>query len=61
MPVAAQQQPTEYTLKITPQELELLAKALGSQPYNDVAVFMNKIRQQVIDQQNTKKIEPQSK
>ncbi len=62
-PVMAQEQPSqpaEYVLKITPQELDLIGKALGLMPYNDVASAMQKLRQQVIEQQ-TKKVEPEPK
>ncbi|HNA21766.1 MAG TPA: hypothetical protein PLN40_10195 [Agitococcus sp.] len=57
-PVAAQQQqPSEYVLKITPAELDQIGKALGLMPYNDVAQTVQKLRQQVVDQQQPKKVE----
>jgi hypothetical protein len=49
--VQAQMVPAEYTLKVTPAELDILAKGLGSLPYNDVATFMAKLRTQVMEQQ----------
>jgi len=52
-PVYAQT-PTEYSLKVTSTELELIGKALGTQPYNDVVPLMSKLRQQVMEQQKPK-------
>ena len=66
-PVAAQQaqpvQPVaEYTLKLTGQELDLIGKALGTQPFNDVVGLINKMRQQFIEQQKSvKSTEPSEK
>ena len=53
--------PVEYTLKITPQELDLLGKALGNQPYNDVAPLLQKLRSQFVEQNKLKKVEPVKK
>lgn len=41
----------ELTLKVTALELEIIGKGLGTQPYNDVVPLMNKLRQQVMEQQ----------
>ena len=42
--------PTEYNLKLSPAELDIVGKALGTQPFNDAAPLLNKLRQQVVDQ-----------
>ena len=61
-PVAAQQQqPNEYVLKITPQELDAIGKALGTMSYNDVASLVQKLRQQVVEQQQPKNVEEPKK
>ena len=46
------QQPSSYTLTISPQELELISAGLGTQPFKDVLPLMNKLRQQVMEQQS---------
>lgn len=52
MPVQAQgQQPSEFTIKIAPAELDLIGKGLGKLPFEDVAPLIQKLRQQVMDQQ----------
>ena len=53
--------PSEYTLKITSQELDLLGRALGTMPYNDIAPLLQKLRSQVVEQQKPKKAEPVKK
>lgn len=61
-PAVAQQpqiQPTEYNLKITPQELDLLAKALGLMPYNEVVPMFQKLRSQIVEQQSKQVMEQQ--
>ena len=58
---SASSPPVEYTLKITPQELDLLGKALGNQPYNDVAPLLQKLRSQFVEQNKLKKVEPVKK
>ena len=63
-PAMAQEQssqPSEYVLKITPQELDLLGKALGGLPYNNVAPLLQKLRSQVVEQQKPKKVEKEPK
>ncbi len=49
-PVQAQQ-PQEFSLKVTPAEVDLIGKGLGSMPFNDVAPLINKLRAQVMEQQ----------
>ena len=49
--------PTEYSLKLLPAEVDIVGRALGTQPFNDAAPLINKIRQQVIEQQ-PKPVEP---
>ena len=64
IPAMAQEQssaPSEYTLKITSQELDLLGRALGTMPYNDIAPLLQKLRSQVVEQQKSKKVEPAKK
>lgn len=45
------QQPPEYILKVTPAEVDLISKGLGTQPFNDVVPVINKLRSQVLEQQ----------
>lgn len=47
----AQNPVPELILKVTALELEIIGKGLGTQPYNDVVPLMNKLRQQVMEQQ----------
>ena len=59
---AQQQQAIEYTLKVTPAEIDTIGKALGTQPFNDVAALIQKLRSQVVEQQTPKKPgEPEKK
>ena len=51
----------EYNLKITGVELDLIGRALGLMPYNDVAQTVQKLRQQVVEQQQPKKVEEPKK
>ena len=63
-PAMAQEQssqPSEYVLKITPQDLDLMGKALGTMPYNDIAPLLQKLRSQVVEQQHPKKAEKEPK
>lgn len=41
----------EYTVKITQPELNLIGRGLGGLPYNDVADLVNKLRSQIMEQQ----------
>lgn len=47
----AQQGPDRYTLTILPVDVITMGKALGSQPYNDVANLLGRLQAQ-IDAQN---------
>ncbi len=49
--IAFGQQPSEYNLRVTPAEIDLISKGLGTQPFNDVLPLINKLRSQVIEQQ----------
>ncbi len=54
--VAYGQQPvSEYNLKVTPQEIELIGKGIGLLPFNDVAALVQKLRSQVMEQQSPPK------
>lgn len=53
---AKAQAPSEYNLKLYPAEVDLLGKGLGTQPYNDAFPLINKMRQQVIEQQQLKPV-----
>lgn len=55
-PAVAQQpqsNPAEYHLKITGAEVDLIGKALGTQPFSEVAPLVQKLRQQIMEQQQT--------
>lgn len=39
-----------FTLQLTEQELGIIGKTLGQQPYNQVADVINKINIQVVEQ-----------
>lgn len=54
------QAPAEYNFKLTPADVELIGKALGKLPYEDVAVLFQKLRQQAAEQQQPK-TEPEKK
>jgi len=45
------QQPSEFTIKLTGPELDTIGKGLGTQPFNDVAPLLQKLREQVAAQQ----------
>lgn len=47
----------EYNIKLNSVELDLIGEGLGTQPYKQAAPLINKLRQQVIEQQQQKKIE----
>lgn len=44
-------QPNEYVLKVTPAELDIISEGLQTQPFGKVVPLINKLRQQVVDQQ----------
>lgn len=48
----AQQQPQEYTIKLTAAEVDIVGKGLGLLPYQDVALVIQKLREQIVAQQN---------
>lgn len=55
VPACAQQQPTqEYTIRLTAQDLDVIGAGLGEQPFNKAAPLINKLRQQVMEQQQAK-------
>ena len=45
------QQPSELTFKVTPAEVDVIAKGLESQPYKDVVPLLQKLREQFVAQQ----------
>jgi hypothetical protein len=45
------QQPAEYVLKMTPAEVDIVNDGLQTQPFGKVFPLINKLRQQIIDQQ----------
>lgn len=45
-------QPQEYTIKLTTAEIDIVGKALGTLPYQEVALIIQKLRQQIVDQQS---------
>lgn len=49
--LAFAQQPTELTFKVTPAEIDVIAKGLETQPFKDVAPLLQKLRQQFTEQQ----------
>lgn len=51
----AAQQPQEYTIKLTTAEIDIVGKALGTLPYQEVALIIQKLRQQIVDQQSANK------
>ncbi len=51
------QQPKEYTLVLTQEELTLVGTALAEMPWSKVNGLLGKIQKQVLDQQKSK--EPQ--
>lgn len=56
-PALAQQPPSEYIIKLTPADVAVVGKALGSQPFNDVAPLLQKLQGQ-IEEQNKKASAP---
>lgn len=42
----------EYTVKLTAAEIDIVGKALGKMSYEDVALLIQKLRQQIVEQQN---------
>jgi hypothetical protein len=50
----ANAQQTEYTVKLTAQELDLIGEGLGTQPFKVVAPLLQKMREQIAAQQQVK-------
>lgn len=50
VPVMAQT-PQELTFKVTPAEVDVIAKGLETQPYKDVVPLLQKLREQFTAQQ----------
>ncbi len=57
VPVMAQQ-PSELTFKVTPAEVDVIAKGLESQPYKDVVPLLQKLREQFVAQQAKPEVVP---
>lgn len=51
VPTLAQQQAPELTLKVTGAEVDTIGKGLGKLPFDDVAGLIQKLRQQIVEQQ----------
>lgn len=49
---AAPQPVAEFTVKLTGAEVDIVGNALGRMPYQDVALIIQKLRQQIVEQQN---------
>jgi hypothetical protein len=54
--VALAQQPTvpqlqEYTIKVSPADVDIIAEGLQTQPFGKVFPLMNKLRTQIVEQQ----------
>jgi len=52
------QQPTEYTIKLTAAEVDIVGKGLGLLPYQDVALIIQKLREQIVAQQSATAVKP---
>jgi hypothetical protein len=50
----AQTIPSEYVLRVTPAELDVISDGLQTQPFGKVANLMNKLRAQILEQQQPK-------
>lgn len=57
-PTVQPNQPAEYVLKLAPLDVELIGKALGGLPFNEAAPIIQKLRQQIVDQQQPLKSVP---
>lgn len=58
LPTVAFAQPTELTFKVTPAEIDVIAKGLETQPFKDVAPLLQKLRQQFTEQQAKPEVKP---
>lgn len=52
---ASAQSPKEYTLKLTPQQMDYIYNVLSERPFKEVSDLLATIRQQVIMQNEAKK------
>ena len=43
--------PTEYTFRLKPEQVDLVGKALGKLPFEEVAEVVQSLRQQIVEQQ----------
>lgn len=50
-PAMAQQPLSEYTVKLTPAQLDTIGEGLGFMPFNKAAPLINALREQVMAQQ----------
>ena len=60
-PTYAQQQQVpmpNYKLTVTPEEIDMIGDALGNLPYAKVLPLINKLRLQVIEQQQAAQAKP---
>lgn len=48
---AQQPQPSEYLLKVTPADVDLISEGLQTQPFGKVVPLINKLRTQIMEQQ----------
>lgn len=46
--------PSEYVIKLAPAEIDIISDGLQTQPFGKVAPLMNKLRAQVLEQQQPK-------
>lgn len=53
----AQQQPTEFTFKVTPADADVIWEGLRELPVKKVEPVMTKLRQQVMEQTQAKPVE----
>lgn len=47
---AQQQQPSEFNIKLTPAELDIISEGLQTQPFGKVVPLINKMREQIVAQ-----------
>lgn len=53
--------PNEYVLKVKPADVDKIGKGLGKIPFEEVAELMQSLREQIVQQQQPAKIEPDKK
>lgn len=49
--------PSEYDVKLKPNELDLIGKGLGKLPFEEVAPLIQSLRSQIMEQQQPKVVE----